>query len=132
MRGVFGEASKSGWTGQGNLTKYLPIGNKSMMTGFGAMGASELAHPRKVGPTGEGGAGEIGLREMGSAAGWVAGMGLPIVPMMTMAMGGYHLGGKAGRVIDRLRGGASVGTAVNAPTPSEAMNDLYRVQRYYG
>jgi hypothetical protein len=82
--------------------------------------------------TGEGGAAEKLLGEVGGTGGFLAGMASKrMLPGFALMAGGQYLGGKAGRVIDRLRGGASVGTAVSAPSPEEATSQLENIQRYY-
>ena len=124
-----------GWTGAGRYTKYLPVGQKSLTTGLtGYFAAPEIAHAihRKATPTGEGGVGEVGLREGLGLGAMVAGGGLPFLPAMALWSSGSRLGSGAGRIIDRLRGGANLGTAVNAPSQSEAEEQLNNIMRYHG
>ena len=125
---------QSGWTGQGKITKYMPVGQKGMMAGMGAMSVPSVIEAAKKKPTatGEGGIGEVGLREALGLGGMIAGTGLGMLPAIGLYGAGSYLGGKAGRVIDRLRGGADVSTAVNAPSRTEAQNQLANIQRYYG
>jgi hypothetical protein len=126
------ELSRRGWTGSGRVSKYMPVGPKGMITGFGAMAIPEVVNAEKATPTGEGGALEAGLGGLGSAAGMIAGTGVGLIPG-TMLWYAMDKGGrKAGRVLDRLRSGASLGTALNAPSPQEANQQLDNVNRYYG
>ena len=125
------ELSRRGWTGKGGVTKYLPVGGKSMITGFSAQAIPQIVNAPPPSRTGEGGALEEGLGGLGSAAGMVAGMGGGLVPGTALWYAMDKGGRKAGRVLDRLRSGATMGEAVNAPSPSEAASQLANVQQYY-
>jgi len=131
-RSVAEELSRKGWTGAGNLTKYLPVGSKGMTVGFAGMGIPSVVNAQKATPTGEGGALEKGIGELGSAGGMILGSGLGIAPAMGLWYGATSLGSRLGRVLDRVRSGASVRTAVGAPSPSEAVEQLNTIQKYYG
>jgi hypothetical protein len=123
------------WGGQGKVTKWLPIGQKSLAVGFAAPGLVDAYKASKEAPTptGEDGPGEKVLGELGGTGGFLAGMASKrFLPGMALMMGGQYLGGRMGRVVDRLRGGADLRTAVGAPSPTEAASQLEDVQRYYG
>lgn len=133
-KGVAEELSRRGWTGKGAITKYVPLGTKSQMVGFGAMPIQGVvkAYDKDPTPTGEGGFAEKGLETLGGAYGWIAGAPLGLMGSMGAYFGSEALGRRAGRVIDRLRGGANPMTAVTAPSPTEAAEQLATIQRYYG
>lgn len=126
------ELSRRGWTGAGKYTKYIPWGNKGMATGFSAMAIPDIVNAPKATPTGGDSALERGIGELGSAAGIVAGTGLGFVPAMGMWYGGQRLGSRLGRVLDRVRSGASLKDAIVAPTPEEAAGQLETIHKYYG
>jgi hypothetical protein len=126
--------SRGGWTGQGKVTKYLPVGMKSWAVLPAAMAVPDIAQAarQKPTPTGEGGAGELAGKLLGSTGSFIAGSRLGVVPGMAAMMLGEHVGGRAGRIVDRLRGGANLRTAVSAPSPQEAAGQMETIQRYYG
>jgi hypothetical protein len=143
--------SRRGWTGKGDITKYIPLwSQKGMYAGFGGLGAKSVydAAKRKPTATGEGGLAETGLGEALGTGAMIAGTGgLGILPASAMWLGSHMLGSKAGRIIDRLRGGAGLQTAAMAPSPQEAQRMLAGLetqspeeqqktvevlQRYYG
>ena len=126
------ELSRRGWTGEGGATKYLPVGQKGLTAGLPLTAIPGIVNAPKTNETGEGGALERTLGEVGSAGGFILSGGLGWVPGVGMTMAGGHLGSKMGRVLDRLRAGASLGTAVNAPSPTEAARQAATIQRYYG
>lgn len=132
IRATAEELSRRGWTGSGNISKYLPVGSKGLTVGFAGMGIPSIVNANKATPTGEGGALERGLGELGSAGGMILGSGLGIVPAMGMWYGTQRLSSRLGRVLDRLRSGASAGEAVSAPSPTEAAEQLDTIQKYYG
>jgi hypothetical protein len=126
---------QKGWTGKGRFTKYLPVGQKAMYAGLtGAFGVPAVIEAAKKQPTatGEGGVGEVGLGELAGLGGMVAGTGLGLLPAMALYGAGSYVGSKAGRIIDRLRGGANIGTAVRAPSRREAEEQLTNIARYHG
>jgi hypothetical protein len=131
LKALAEELSRRGWTGKGDITKYMPVGGKGMVAGFGAMGAADVARAPKATATGEGGAVERGLGEVGSGLGWIAGAGLGIPGMLGWA-GAQYAGGKLGRIIDRARAGANPRQALLAPSPEEASEQLGRIQEFYG
>lgn len=133
-RRFFEEASRRGWTGRGDIGKYLPIGQKGMLAGFAATGIPEVvqATEQPPSPVSEGGALSSALGQLGGLGGYIAGGGLGLLPGLALWYGGERLGKGVGRVAERLRGGASLPTAVQAPAPSEAAEQLARIQRYYG
>ena len=133
IRGTAEELSRRGWTGK--KFKYLPVGEKGMSVGltgaFAYPAIRDSIQKGKVGPTGEGGVAETGLGELAGLGGFIAGTGRGLIP----GMGAYYLankaGGTMGRVIDRLRGGANLRTALFAPPPSEVDQTIENIQRYY-
>lgn len=151
VRGVAEELSRRGWTGKGTsglripftkahiipkgFTKYLPVGQKGLMAGFGlGFGVPSIYQAYKrgpVGPTGEGGFAETGLGELTGNAAFIAAGRLGWIPGLAMYMGGSSLGGKAGRVIDRLRSGATLRQAISAPSPTEAQEQLANISENY-
>jgi len=126
--------SRSGWTGAGAGTKYLPVGSKSLTVGFAGMGIPGVVNAAKPSPTGEGSTAEMGLGEgaMGLANVLATGGGIGLLPATVGILGARAVGSRLGRVIDRMRAGANVRQAVNAPSPTEASEQLENVQRYYG
>jgi hypothetical protein len=126
------ELSRRGWTGEGATTKYLPIGTKSLGVGLSGMAIPEIVNAPKPDHTSEGGALERSMGELGGIGGIIAGSGLGLVPNVGVFMGAKHLGSKAGRVLDRIRGGASIRDAVSAPSPGEVESQLSKIQKYYG
>lgn len=126
------ELSRRGWTGAGDITKYMPVGQKGMIAGMGAMSIPHVAGANKPTRTGSGGALERGLGLAGSTAGMVLGGGLGLVPALALWYGAEQAGSKGGRVLDRLRAGASPREALTAPTPEEAQEQLETIYRTYG
>ena len=143
--------SRAGWSGKGDVGKYIPgFSQKGMYAGFGGLSAAEIARAAKKDPsrTGSGGLFETGLGEgLGTAAMIAATGGLGMLPATAMWAGGQFLGSRAGRVADRLRGGADLRTAALAPTPEKAhrmiqnlksqspeeqQKTIATLQRYYG
>ena len=95
VKGVAEELSRRGWTGQGAATKYMPVGDKGMAAGFGALAAPTAVRPflgkgtfEEAGKTVGGHAGFMAAPELGFVAGTVP-----------MAMGEKAMGG-AGKVLD--------------------------------
>lgn len=125
----------SHWLGEKGPFKYLPVGNKSLMAAFAAPGLYDAYKARKESPTptGEGGVAEKLLGEVGGTGGFLAGLASKrFLPGMALMTAGQYGAGRLGRIIDRLRGGADLGTAVFAPSPTEAEEQLSNIQRYYG
>jgi hypothetical protein len=131
-RGLAEELSRRGWTGSGGITKYLPVGEKGMAAGFGAMAIPDVVDAAEATRTGEGAALEKGLGALGSVGGMVMGGGLGLVPAMALWEAAQRGGSAAGRVLDRLRAGGSVGEAFLAPSPQEAQSQLQNIYKYYG
>ena len=109
VKGTAEELSRSGWTGKGRVSKYLPVGMKSWMGGLPvAMLPGEM---KKDDPhyTGRGRA-ERTLGAVGRDLGWVAsmpitgGLGPMIGGGMVMGTAGSALGRAVGRPIDLLTG----------------------------
>lgn len=125
-------ASRRGWSGKGDVTKYIPgWSQKGMYTGFGAMSGKSVYDAAKQDPsrTGSGGVAETGLGEALGTGAFIAGTGgLGMIPASAMWLGGQFLGSRAGRVVDRMRGGANLRTAALAPTPEEANKMISDVQ----
>jgi hypothetical protein len=132
VRALAENLSRSGWTGAGNRTKYLPVGAKSIQTGFAASIIPSVVHAPKATPTGEGGALETGLGELGGTLGMVSGSGIGIVPSTALMIGGNYAGSRLGRILDRVRSGAGLKSAITAPTPTQAAERLEAIQKYYG
>lgn len=134
VRGLAERLSRSGWTGAGKATKYLPIGTKGLTVGFTAAGIPSVINAAPATPTGEGGKAEAGLAEAATGLGTLlaTGGGIGIVPAMGLMMGGRAVGSRLGRVIDRVRAGASLPDAISAPSPTEAADQLAQIQKYYG
>jgi hypothetical protein len=126
------ELSRRGWTGRGKVTKYMPLGQKGLTAGFAASAIPSITSAPKATPTGEGGRYEQLMREVGGTGGFVMGGGLGMAPAMGLASGGSYVGGKFGRVLDRLRSGANIVQAVEAPSPTEASQQMSRIRKYYG
>lgn len=133
------DLSRRGWTGAGStkglgrVTKYLPVGNKSLSVGLTGMAIPDIVNAPEPTPTGEGGALETGIGELGGMLGMIAGTGkVGLVPGAAMWYGGRKLSGRLGRVLDRVRAGSSWGDAVSAPSPEEAASQLQSIQKYYG
>jgi hypothetical protein len=101
-----------------------------MPLGFGVPATMEAAKKEPT-PTGEGGAFETGLGELAGLGGAIAG-GRRFIPSMALYMLGSKGGRALGQVIDRFRGGAGLGTAMTAPSPEEAAQQLHSIQRHYG
>ena len=131
-RAVAEELSRGGWTGAGGYTKYLPVGQKGMTAGFGAMAIPEVVGAQPASRTGEGAALERALGGVGSIGGMVLGGGLGIVPALALWEVAQRGGAKAGRVLDRLRAGGTVGEALTAPSPQEAQEQMQKIYKHYG
>ena len=126
------ELSRRGWTGRGAVTKYLPVGGKGMTVGFTATGIPAIVNAPRPTETGEGGALERGVGDVLGTGGFIVGTGLGGVTGLGTGMLAQKGGAKVGRILDRLRAGASLRTAVSAPSPTEASNQLAKIQQYYG
>lgn len=124
---------RGGWTGSGKMTKYLPVGMKGFSVPFvgSDLYAVGQAAGRPPSPTGEGSFAETGLAAAGGLGGMIMG-GRRIIPSMALWGLGHSAGGGLGRVLDRLRSGANLPTAISAPSPQEAVNQLTNIERYYG
>ena len=136
-KAVAEELSRRGWTGTGTVrgmgfTKYLPVGGKAQTVGLAGMAIPNIINAEKASPTGQDAAVERGLGEMGSNLGFIAGSGLGLVPMTGLWYAGMKGGSRLGRIVDRVRSGASIGDAVAAPTRPEAEKQLETINRYYG
>lgn len=126
------ELSRRGWTGKGEVTKYLPVGTKGMIAGFSGASIPGIVDAPKATPTGEGAALERLMREVGSTGGMIAGTGVGFVPGMALWGLSEYGGKRLGRILDRYRAGASLPQAVMAPSPQEAAKQLQTIQQYYG
>lgn len=131
-RGVAEELSRRGWTGESRATKYLPLGQKGMAASIAASEIPGVANAEPATPTGEGGRLERGLGSLASNAAWVATAPMGLPAMLIGSEGARAGAGRLGRVLDRLRAGADVGTAAMAPSPAEATEQLRRIDQYYG
>lgn len=132
LRATAEELSRRGWTGAGTGTKYLPVGQKGFLAGMGAASIPHVTKAQKPSKTGEGSTLERGLGLAGSTAGMVLGGGLGIVPAMALWYGAEQAGKRSGRVLDRLRAGASPREAMTAPSPTEAKEQLENIYNTYG
>lgn len=132
MKGLAEELSRRGWTGETKYTKYLPVGMKSWVPGFSAAAIPGIVNAPPPGKTGEGSTLERGMGELGSAAGLVLTGGLGIIPGAIGWNLSQKAGRRAGRVLDRLRAGSSMDQAINAPSPTEAAQQLSRIEQTYG
>jgi hypothetical protein len=133
LKGVAEQLSRGGWTGEGQITKYLPVGGKGMVTGFGAAEIPGIVNAQAASPTGEGARLERLGGLLGGSAGWIAGSGkMGVLPSMALWYAGSKAGTKAGRVADRLRAGGTVGQALTAPSPEEARAQLSKIYQTYG
>jgi len=77
MPEVFGELSRRGWTGQGGVTKYLPVGGKGQTAIFAGMSAPTIYGAATGDKPWSEAAGE-----MGSNVGFLAGAGMPGLGMV--------------------------------------------------
>ena len=132
LKGTAEELSRRGWTGETKYTKYLPVGGKSWIPGYSALTLPGIINAPPPSKSGEGARGERIGGEIGSMAGMALTGGLGVLPGTIGWMIANKAGGRAGRVLDRLRAGASVGEAVHAPSPTEAAAQLSEIQKTYG
>ncbi len=94
-----------GWTGSGKLTKYLPVGAKSLTLGFGAMTAPAAFAEEDITGQGKSRKQRIG-GWIGSNIGAIAGSMpakaglLGLVPSMGGMLGGQYVGEAIGRAVD--------------------------------
>ncbi len=132
LRMLAEELSRRGWTGAGRATKYMPVGQKGIAGAFTASAVPHIMEAKDPSRTGEGGALQRGLGELGGAAGFVAGTGLGLAPALGLWWGADKAGGKLGKILDRLRAGASMQEAVEAPTEEEAQQQLAKIIQYHG
>jgi hypothetical protein len=132
VEATFENLSRSGWTGAGDKTKYLPIGGKSQLVGFTGMAIPSVVNAKEPARTGEGGAFERGMSELGAAGGMLMGSGIGFIPGAALWYGGTKAGTRLGRIIDRVRAGAGPIEAATAPSPEEAVNQLETIRKYYG
>lgn len=132
VRRIAEELSRRGWTGKGNITKYLPVGTKGMTGVFTAAEIPGVVTAPEATPTGEGSKVEKGLGLVGGLGGMIAGTGVGMLPGLALYSAGHYAGGKAGRILDRLRAGGSLSEAVGAPSPEEATEQISKIRKYYG
>jgi len=132
IKAIAEELSRRGWTGAGPKTKYLPGGMKSWSVLPVGLEIPSIVNAPAPTPTGEGGALEQGLGALGGTAGFIASTGVGLVPGAAMWYGGQKAGSRLGRVLDRIRAGAPLRTAVSAPSPQEAAEQLQTIQQHYG
>lgn len=103
LSGLADRASRAGITGTGGATKYLPIGDRSQF----AIGAASTAPALYSAATNE--EKDVG-KHLGSTAGSLGGWALTSgLPGFVVPWGGQiaaeQLGGRAGAVLDKIRGG---------------------------
>lgn len=145
--GLGARLARGGWTGSGELvggipvvgrrlakvTKYLPLGQKSMFTGMGLAGAPAMAKG-VIGKDGQ--SMESALESVGNNVGWVAGSPVPIVGniagMTALSQGGKYLG----RGIDKVLGRKTQGLGNLPPSTgtlgSAAPGVSYATVRRFG
>jgi len=101
IRGLAERASRSGWTGEGAVTKYMPIGQKSML-GLGvAASAPGIVDAARYGPSEQfGGVGEQAGVLAGFALPAVMFAGMPKSSLVAPILGGFA-GGRLGKALDR-------------------------------
>lgn len=132
-KGVAEELSRAGWTGKGQYTKYLPLSQKALMTGFAASEVPGIVNAPAATRTGEGGALERAGGMLGGTAGWIASSGrIGLLPAAALWMAAQKAGTTVGRIADRMRAGASLGEAATAPSPQEAREQLAKIYQTYG
>ena len=132
-RGIAERLSRAGWTGQGKYTKYLPLSQKALMTGFAASEIPGIVNAPAATRTGEGGRLERLGGALGGTAGWIASTGkMGLVPAIALWAVAQKAGEKAGRLADRMRAGATLGEAMTAPSPQEAREQLAKIYQTYG
>ena len=100
IRGFAEGLSRQGVTGEGRVTKYIPIGEKGQLIGAGLMGAHGVQKAVREGPSSEGGAGEQLGRAIGYGGMGVLSAGLPGVGFLAPMLAG-NLAGRTGRVVDQ-------------------------------
>jgi hypothetical protein len=114
-QGVAERLSRGGWTGEGRLTKYMPLGQKGGHALYAGMAVPGLVKSMKHGDTGQGGVAE----QAGGLAGFtipgIAGAGLGMTPLV-MALGASEAGKYLGRKIDQR----------NDPQPFERLERDHR------
>jgi hypothetical protein len=123
-RMVSPKGMKEGWKEHGRMGQAMIVGFPLAFTAPAMYQASK----RKPTATGEGGVAELGLGELAGTGAYVASGKLGLLPGLLAYGGAHYLGSKAGRIIDRLRGGASLGTAARAPSPQEAQRMIYDLE----
>jgi hypothetical protein len=96
------ELSRRGWTGEGKMTKYLPLGEKAMVGLGGVATGAETLHALRSPEAGGPGPAERALSGLGTLGTGVMTFGTGGLGLAAPLAAGY-LGGRAGRVIDRLR-----------------------------
>ncbi len=101
VKGTAEHLSRQGWTGGSNVSKYLPVGDKSQLA---ILGPGFVAHDMMQAPTAEDdrGLGERALSGLGYTGSMLltAGTGLPGIAADIAAS---HLGGSLGRSFDKRR-----------------------------
>ena len=106
----------------GGLTKHLPVGQKSLTVGFGALGVKDALKKEDESGLGRSRAERMGKAVGGTVAG-IAGMGMGtsargMIGGMAAGVGGDYLGGRLGRAIKgRKKATAPTESGIsNAPT----------------
>lgn len=101
VKGLAENLSRRGWTGEGRLTKYVPLGGKGQTALWAGMAAPGM-YRAATGDTSGGGF----LQHSGSGVGWglggalTAGLGMPgAVAGMAAGIGGEYLGRKADEAV---------------------------------
>jgi len=101
------ELSRRGWTGSGELTKYAPVGGKSMLAGFGGAFSPHIVKrddPHAFGGGKPRGHAERALQHLGGHAGMVAGMPTGFGGSIAGWEVGSRSMGTLGKGIDKLLG----------------------------
>ncbi len=132
-KGIAERLSRAGWTGQGKYTKYMPLSQKAMMTGFAASEIPGIVNAPAATRTGEGARLERLGGALGGTAGWIASTGrMGLIPALALWTVAQKAGAGAGRLADRMRAGATFGEASTAPSPQEAREQLAKIYQTYG
>jgi len=123
VKGLAEEASRAGWTGRGKITKYVPWGQKSWLTGFGGLGAYETA----TAP--EGKKLQTGLGELAGTGGWLLSGGLTkTLPTLAAFFGPSVAGGIVGGKLDRMMAASKLKELGLTPEQINSLNDDQIVQ----
>lgn len=100
VKGLAERASRSGWTGEGKLTKYLPVGQKGMLLSGTLASMPGIVDAMRYGPSEYGGGvGEQALSLAGFTVPAVMAGGMPTASFVIPLLGGFA-GGRLGKALD--------------------------------